>query len=206
MAKHLIIGLGNPGARYEKTRHNVGFEVVKAFAQSRGMTFKRESQFLGELAKGGSILALLPQTYMNLSGDSAARVVNFYKPDEVLVVFDDADLAVGKMRLRFGGGSGGHNGIKSLVERLGSGDFARLRIGIGRSQERDLASYVLEKFDTSEMKPLIDLSVETIEEWITSGVTDAADSLGKKLKEKFNGSKRENAPLRGDVHPKRDVE
>lgn len=137
----LIVGLGNPGGQYEETRHNVGFQVVDALARQWGASRfqKKFSGLLGECqAEGGAkVLLLKPQTYMNLSGDSVQPTVAFYKIDpvtSVLVVSDDLDLPTGRLRLRKSGGSGGHNGLKSIIQSLGTEGFARLRVGIGRPE------------------------------------------------------------------------
>ena len=200
----LIVGLGNPGKQYERTRHNVGFDLLRKFAQKKGLAFSRDGKAKSEFAKGQvdgkQILLLLPMTYMNLSGQAVAKVVQFFKIplEQVLVVFDDADMDLGKMRIRSEGGSGGHNGIKSLMECLGSGVFNRLRVGIGRDTGRDLADYVLEKFKSDEeplLEQVLEIGCSAIDSWLKEGSGPAADSLGKMLKEKFNGREADNASL-----------
>lgn len=135
---YLIAGLGNPGDRYEETRHNVGFQVVDALARAWGAT-RFQKKFSGLWAEGEvqgrKVYLLKPQTYMNLSGDSIQPAVAFFKievSDSLLVVSDDLDLPVGRLRIRKSGGSGGHNGLKSVIQCLGTEAFARLRVGIGR--------------------------------------------------------------------------
>ena len=151
----VIAGLGNPGAEYANTPHSIGFEVVDALARSLGASWKSSSSFGGELAQGmlGNVKVLLvkPQTFMNLSGDCVAPVVRYHNAnaaDDLLVVSDDIDLPVGKMRIRKGGSAGGHNGLKSVIERTGTADFVRLRLGVGRDARNraNVVGHVLGKF------------------------------------------------------------
>lgn len=146
----LIVGLGNPGAEYASTRHNVGYWLVDAIAADAGARFNREAKFAGEVAKAsvqGSLCWLLkPTTFMNRSGQAVAALANFYKvpPQAVLAVHDELDLPPGDVRLKQGGGHGGHNGLKSIIAGLGTADFMRLRFGIGHPGDRNLVSnYVL---------------------------------------------------------------
>ena len=149
----LIAGLGNPGARYERDRHNVGWMVVDELARRRDASFK--SKFngkIGETRLGERRLALLkPETYMNESGRSISAAARFFKvaSEDVLVVHDDVDLEVGRLQAREGGGLGGHNGLRSIAQALGTPEFLRLRIGVGRpgrGDPRDVADYVLAPF------------------------------------------------------------
>ena len=151
----VIAGLGNPGAQYANTPHSIGFEVVNAIAQEIGTTWQASASFKGELASGmfagQKVLLLKPMTFMNLSGDSVAPVVRYHNatPADLLVVSDDIDLPVGRLRIRVGGSAGGHNGLKSIIERVGTPLFTRLRVGVGRDA-RDRAQvigHVLGKFD-----------------------------------------------------------
>ncbi|MFZ0564845.1 MAG: aminoacyl-tRNA hydrolase, partial [Chlamydiales bacterium] len=134
----LIVGLGNPGKKYENSRHNLGFMVVKAFAAKRGWDFKRGWRFKGYIAHGDIeekiVHLLLPVTYMNLSGKSVRKVLEYYKiaRNRLLVVVDDVNLALGVMRIRPEGSSGGHNGLKSIEESLKTREYTRFRIGVGR--------------------------------------------------------------------------
>ena len=134
----VIAGLGNPGAEYANTPHSIGFEVVDAVARGIGASWKGSSSFKGELATGllGGVKVLLvkPQTYMNLSGECVSPVLKYHNAtiNDLLVVSDDIDLPVGRLRIRKGGSAGGHNGLKSVIERTGSPDFVRMRIGVGR--------------------------------------------------------------------------
>lgn len=162
-----IIGLGNPGKTYEKTRHNIGFRVLDALAKELNTEFKKK--FKAEIAqvnyKGENLLLVKPQTFMNLSGESIRLIIDFYKlsDEDLLVVYDDLDLPVGKLRLREKGSSGGHNGIKSIHQHLGHTEFKRLRIGIDNNKLIPTADYVLGKFNKEESEVLeksIELSLK----------------------------------------------
>lgn len=168
----LIVGLGNPGAQYEDTRHNAGFWWVEALARKLGVILKAESKFHGRVArwagKSGEIWLLCPDTFMNLSGKSVAALARFYKiePESVLIVHDELDLPPGNARLKQGGGHGGHNGLKDMHTQLGSPNYWRLRIGIGHPGDRDaVTGYVLGKPQMAE-RELIDKSIEAaLEVW-----------------------------------------
>jgi peptidyl-tRNA hydrolase, PTH1 family len=146
LAPRLIVGLGNPGAEYEATRHNVGFWLVDQFADKLKATLAPQGKFFGRAARAGDLWLLQPTTFMNRSGQSVAALVNFYKiaPDEILVVHDDLDLSPGSIRLKQGGGNGGHNGLKDIQARLGTPDFWRLRLGIGHPRELNLTQQVVD--------------------------------------------------------------
>ncbi len=154
----LIVGLGNPGKQYEKTRHNVGFMVLDALFKE--FNVKPQSKFKAEMAQvsiqGEIVLLLKPQTFMNLSGEAVHLVKDFYKLDDqdILVIYDDLDLPVGKLRLREKGSSGGHNGIKSIIHHLHHQDFKRLRIGIDKDSFIPTSDYVLGKFSKADHAPL----------------------------------------------------
>ena len=144
LAPRLIVGLGNPGAEYEATRHNVGFWLVDQFADKLKATLAPQGKFFGRTARAGELWLLQPTTFMNRSGQSVAALASFYKiePAEILVVHDDLDLPPGGIRLKQGGGNGGHNGLKDIQARLGTPDFWRLRLGIGHPRELNLAQQV----------------------------------------------------------------
>jgi PTH1 family peptidyl-tRNA hydrolase len=144
LAPRLIVGLGNPGAEYEATRHNVGFWLVDQFADKLKATLAPQGKFFGRTARAGDLWLLQPTTFMNRSGQSVAALASFYKiaPAEILVVHDDLDLPPGGIRLKQGGGNGGHNGLKDIQARLGTPDFWRLRLGIGHPRELNLAQQV----------------------------------------------------------------
>ena len=156
----LIVGLGNPEPKYAKTRHNIGFELVDTLAKSWQIDWQKNRRFQGLFAEGiansgNKICLLKPLTYMNRSGQSVRSVTDWYKltPSSLLVIYDDMDLPLGKIRLRMSGSAGGHNGMKSIIAHLGQQDFPRLRIGIGKSTEQqETVSHVLGKFSPTEAK------------------------------------------------------
>ena len=189
----LIVGLGNPGREYEKTRHNAGFWWVDAIAERKRAAWKRETKFSGYTTKveeGGREFALLkPWTYMNESGRSVAAWLRFYKiePVAMLVVHDELDLPPGTVKLKKGGGTGGHNGLTDVVEVLASKDFWRLRIGIGHPGHKDLvADYVLTKARRAEqdaIDPAFERSLDLLP-WLAKGrMTDAMTWLHTAPKE-----------------------
>lgn len=157
MTIRLLVGLGNPGTKYHDTRHNAGFWLLERFAQQEGLGFKTERDFSGRVARSKELWLLMPQTYMNLSGQSVAALANFYRiaPDEILVAHDELDLAPGTAKLKKGGGHAGHNGLRDILRALGGAEFWRLRIGIGhprnRNLEEDVTAYVLHAPRKDEM-------------------------------------------------------
>ncbi len=158
----LIVGLGNPGKQYEKTRHNVGFMVIDELIKELNAV-KSSSSFKGEFYKSDDILLLKPTTYMNLSGESVVLAKNFYKIDinDIVVIHDDLDLPFGAVRFKKGGGNGGHNGLKSIDALVGK-DYIRVRIGIGKPQnKKEVASYVLSNFSNKEEENLSDIISHT---------------------------------------------
>jgi peptidyl-tRNA hydrolase, PTH1 family len=154
----LIVGLGNPGKRYEKTRHNVGFLILDAIAQQEKLKFS--PKFKGLLAQtvwaSEPVLLFKPETYMNLSGEAVRLVVEYFNLDikDILVIYDDMDLPLGQIRLREKGGAGGHNGAKSLIQQLKTENFARCRIGIDKHPHIEARDYVLGHFTTEDLKVL----------------------------------------------------
>ncbi len=179
---YLIVGLGNPGAGYQDTRHNVGFQVVQAFAQARGWSFRHSSDLMGELAKGdveGKRLFLLqPTTFMNSSGDAVRRCIDYYQVpiENLLVVCDDVALDLGTMRIRARGSDGGHNGLKSIAAHLRTQYYARLRIGVGSPGQVVLADYVLGRFTSDEkvkVAAVVDRAQHILGLWISQGVAAA---------------------------------
>lgn len=145
-APRLIVGLGNPGAEYEDTRHNAGFWLVDRLARDLKVSLAPQSKFLGLAGRAGDTWLLQPTTFMNRSGHAVAALARFYKiePEEVLVVHDELDLMPGAIRLKQGGGNGGHNGLKDIQAKLGTPDFWRLRIGIGHPRTLGLAQQVVD--------------------------------------------------------------
>ena len=189
----LIVGLGNPGPKYAGTRHNVGFEVLAELARRHAPDAVPQKQFEAETvsvavgdAAGGEVrrgLLVSPLTYMNLSGRSVAAAAGFYKvrPDSVLVVCDDLNLPCGRLRLRGRGSAGGQNGLKDIIERLGTSDFPRLRVGIGRPPGRtDAADYVLSRPDADQRDELDHATLDAadgVELWMTGGLEAAMNKL-----------------------------
>jgi PTH1 family peptidyl-tRNA hydrolase len=178
----LIVGLGNPGREHAGNRHNVGFHVVDRFVESRGWRFdKRQNDALVALGHIGEtrVIVVKPQTFMNLSGRAVQSLARFYKAplNRLLVIYDDLDLPFGAIRLREKGGSGGHNGMKSILDRLGGGDFPRLRVGIGRPPGRmEPAAFVLRDFDAAELAELpglLDRAATAIETFVGEGIASA---------------------------------
>jgi len=167
-----VVGLGNPGPKYAETRHNAGFWFVDQLARAHGAVLRAENKFSGEVARiatpVGECWLLKPMTYMNHSGRSVAAMCNFYRiaPDELLVVYDELDLAPGTMRLKTGGGHGGHNGMRDICSALGNRDFHRLRIGIGHPGHKEaVVGYVLSRPGKSEQQAIEDGISEALRHW-----------------------------------------
>lgn len=158
MPFHLVIGLGNPGRQYENTRHNIGFMVLDRLAAATGAAFESAPRWQSQIARipGESTLLLKPQTFMNLSGRAIRQILDFHKwPfSSILVIYDDAALPFGSLRFREKGSAGGHNGIKSIIQHLGTDVFPRLKIGIGSSQPGNMTGHVLGKFSPEEQAHL----------------------------------------------------
>ena len=175
----LMVGLGNPGKEYAGTRHNCGFMVIDRLASKLNVDVD-QNKFKGLYAKvkyhGEDIILLKPQTYMNLSGESVNAVMNFFKIDkeDLLVIYDDLDMPVGKLRLRKTGSAGGHNGIKNIIAHLNSQDFKRIRVGIDRHKYMNVADYVLSRFSKVES------------EAIEQGIENAANAVLDYLDNDFN--------------------
>jgi PTH1 family peptidyl-tRNA hydrolase len=182
----IVVGLGNPGAKYRGTRHNVGFEVLAELAKRHGgstSTLKHDAELAEVFLGGEKVLLVAPQTYMNLSGKSIWPLVDFYKLplEDLLVVCDDFNLDLGRLRLRASGSAGGQKGLQNIIQVLGSEDFARLRIGIGRPPGRmDPADFVLSKF-LSEERETIDEAIlsaaDGVESWVKDGCERAMNKL-----------------------------
>jgi PTH1 family peptidyl-tRNA hydrolase len=180
----LIVGLGNPEERHARTRHNAGFLAVEGLAERWGWAWRLEERFRSRTAsgerKGLRLLMCEPQTYMNVSGEAVGRLAGFYRvtADRVMVVVDDADLPLGTIRLRPGGSSGGHHGLESVEQALGTRDYPRLRIGIGRKSDglREITGHVLGRFtaaETRRLKPVLDRVGDQIECWLDAGIGKA---------------------------------
>lgn len=177
----VIAGLGNPGSKYQWTRHNAGFLFLDRIAQLEGLSITRK-QFGGLTAEwernGKRLILLKPQTFMNLSGRSVIPALQFYKlkPEHLIVVHDEIDLPLGTARLKQGGGHGGQNGLRSIIEQLGKGDFLRVRMGIGRPLHGDVSDYVLANFPPKEMDVfarVLDGALDMLETALDEGVPKA---------------------------------
>lgn len=185
----LIVGLGNPGPKYDKTRHNIGFEIVDSLAKAwdaPNFSPKFKGLFCQLSRSGIKVLLLKPETYMNLSGQSVQEAVHFYKINpstQLLVINDDLDLPPAQLRLRLSGGTGGHNGLKSITECLGTEVFARLRVGIGRSDKIPTENYVLGKIPKTE-QPAFEEAIlharEGIEAILKDGLSKAMNVINVK--------------------------
>lgn len=185
MSSHLIVGLGNPGSAYEWTRHNFGFKVVRAYAEKHGFAFRSGLNGIADFAQreiqGNKIALILPMTYMNTSGQAVRLFMDYFKmPLECLmVVADDIALPFGRMRLRSEGSAGGHNGLKSIEEHLGTQGYPRLRMGIGDRLHGGLADYVLGQFtpeERTDLPSLIEKGVAVLEVWISEGILKATQA------------------------------
>lgn len=186
----LIVGLGNPGERYARTRHNIGFEALDTLARRHGLEFRdrRANSLVAEGQIAGQRVALAkPQTFMNLSGHAVSALRTWYKIDparELLVIYDDLDLPFAKLRLRERGSAGTHNGMRSVVQQLGSGEFPRLRIGIGQPPVKmDMAAYVLARFTPEEeaaLPALLDTVADAVEVVLREGLTAAMNRYNPK--------------------------
>ncbi len=182
----IVVGLGNPGLKYENTRHNLGFMALDRFASKLGIDFKRELKWNALVAKGAGVLFLKPQTFMNDSGRSVGQAMRFHKlePSQVLVAYDDISLPLGSLRFRMKGSAGGHNGMKSIINHLGTEDFPRLKLGIGESGKGALVGHVLGKFsaeEAQEVENILATSTEALQVALPQGVEAAANQ--------FNSSK-----------------
>lgn len=183
----VIVGLGNPGAQYANTPHSVGFEVVDAIAAELGLEWETKKAFSCLMAKGVfagvPVLLVKPQTYMNLSGDSVAPVVKYHNatPADLVVVQDDIDIPLGRLRIRKNGSCGGHNGIRNIIERLGSQSFIRLKVGVGKDKS-NVIGHVLGKFDPAS-RTTVDKVVSASVQAVASILRDGAD----KAMNVFNG-------------------
>ena len=159
----LIVGLGNPGEKYIKTRHNVGFVLVDNIARDRGVEFTLEKKFDALVASDTQVMFLKPQTFMNNSGKSVSKALNFYKMtlEDLIVIHDDVDLPLGKLKMQSGASSAGHRGVESIINELGSKEFHRIRIGVGRSLDNvkyDVEDWVLSEMGSEELNAITHLT------------------------------------------------
>ena len=193
---HLIVGLGNPGADYAKTRHNAGFRLVDKLAARWRADWTLEKKFNARLARAereaGRVLLCEPQTFMNSSGEAVGPLMAYYQvsPKRMLVAVDDADLPLGELRLRPGGSSGGHHGLESIEQHLGTREFARLRIGIGRKAgAREITDYVLGRFspdETALAEKVLTVAYDQAECWLNAGIQKAMNQFNG-IVESLNG-------------------
>lgn len=187
---YLIAGLGNPTKKYENTRHNMGFDCIEKLSSKFGIKMKR-SRFSALVGKGEigneSVILVKPQTFMNLSGDAISRIAKYYKIDtgkELIVIYDDTDLDIGSIRIKARGSAGGHNGMKSIIARIGSEEFIRVRVGIGkREEDSDMIDFVLGQFSEDERKKIdmaLEKAAEAVEDIIRSGIEHSMNSYNRK--------------------------
>jgi PTH1 family peptidyl-tRNA hydrolase len=204
-SKRLIVGIGNPGKKYEMTRHNIGFILADAITQALGSSWKEESRFSGCLSKGTAtkgvaVHVLKPSTFVNLSGQAMRKVLDYYKysAEELIVLVDDVALPFGSLRIRQQGSSGGHNGLKSIEQCLGTQTYLRIRIGIGQEREQQSRSnHVLGRFTATEQDQLvktIDQALTVVKKLLTEDVTTVMNQVNMKLNSK---TKTSNAPQKG---------
>jgi PTH1 family peptidyl-tRNA hydrolase len=198
---HLIVGLGNPGAEYAKTRHNAGFMLVEMLAKRWKVDWHNEKKFQSRLAKaeraGGRVLLCEPQTFMNLSGAAVGAVVKFYQlpVTKLIVAVDDADLPLGEIRLRPSGSSGGHHGLESIEQQLGSREYPRLRIGIGRQDaRREIVGHVLGKLSATDlvlMDKILARAADQVEAWLAHGLQKAMSQFNGVIDDSTNEGKKQ---------------
>ncbi len=180
----LVVGLGNPGAEYERTRHNIGFAVLDRLAAEQRAPWERSAKWGVYWTKLGDVLLVKPMRYMNRSGEPLLAIAQFYKvePGEMLVVLDDMALELGRLRIRLEGGTGGHNGLESIITTFGTEKIARLRVGIGAAPGAGAVDYVLGRFFEEEM-PVVEKTIERAAEavkWaIDKGVVSAMNTFNK---------------------------
>ena len=183
----IVVGLGNPGARYKDTRHNIGFQVLDELARRwRSETWKRRFEAeVSEHRAGGPVLLVKPQTFMNLSGEAVREAAKFYKvdPQDIIAIHDDLDLPAGRLRIRERGGAGGHKGIQSMIVQLGTDAFVRVKFGIGRPPaEWDTADYVLGRFSPEEQPSIsqtIGLAADAVEAILAEGTSAAMNRFNR---------------------------
>lgn len=187
----IIVGLGNPTAQYDGTRHNVGFDVIDRLGEKYNIKVdsRKSRAFVGNgFIEGQKVLLVKPQTYMNLSGESVRGLVDYYKVDEtseVLIIYDDVSLGVGQMRIRKKGSAGGHNGIKSIIQHLGTQEFLRIKVGVGeKPKEYDLADYVLGHFSKGE-KVIMESGYTRVNEAIKHILMDEIDEAMNRFNKKI---------------------
>lgn len=204
---YIIAGLGNPGAKYEGTRHNAGFSVIDVLAEKHQISVDKK-QFKGLTGRGiiggQQVLLLKPLTFMNLSGESIRAAFDFYKPetDQVLVIFDDISLETGQLRIRKKGSAGGHNGVKSIIQHLGTQEFPRIKVGVGAPKRDDLIDHVLGRFhgeDLEVMKEAAQTAALAVEAFLSEGPEAAMNQFNKK---KEKPEKKDQTVTKGKMEKK----
>jgi PTH1 family peptidyl-tRNA hydrolase len=199
---HLVVGLGNPGAKYARTRHNIGFQLLDRLAEKWQAGWNAEKKFQASVARvtrdGSQVILAQPQTFMNDSGEAVAALAGFYRlpPARMLVAVDDADLPLGEIRLRASGSSGGHHGLESIEQHLGTREFARLRMGIGRTTDgrREITGYVLAPFSGAEaglVEEVLKAAAGQVECWLDAGLEKAMNRFNGVVKAPDNKGKTE---------------
>ncbi|MFH1202576.1 MAG: aminoacyl-tRNA hydrolase [Candidatus Omnitrophota bacterium] len=190
---HLIVGLGNPGKAYADNRHNLGARVVEALAKEAGVIFQKDSSKENFVTRvrffGKTVILARPLVFMNLSGQAVRSITSKKRipPENLLVVYDDVDLNLGTLRLRPKGSSGGHKGLRSVIENLGTHEFTRLKIGIGKPVHCDLSDYVLSRFSPDEekrLKPILENAADCCLAWLKDGTEKAMAQFNKKQRQK----------------------
>lgn len=213
----LVIGLGNPGKEYHNTRHNVGFDIVDALASRAGLSWSVEKKWQAEVTRHDDVFLMKPRTFMNLSGRAVSALCRFHKIEasEILVVYDDLDLGPGRLRLRASGSAAGHNGIKSIIQSMGTQNFARLKFGIGRDEDLasnggkggvagELSGYVLGKFsgvEREELEKRVARAADAVNYALSHGLTAAMNAYNEQPEKK-----KSKAKTKADPKVKPDVE
>lgn len=179
----LVVGLGNPGEKYENTRHNIGFRILDKIAEKQGIGFSFEKKFEAEISENDNMKLAKPQTFMNESGKAVQKIADFYKIDHnnIIVIHDDVDLEIGKIRISCGGSSAGHKGVQSIIDHLGSEDFWRVRVGVGRDEKIPTEEWVLMNFSSDEkgsIDNIIDKTSDYLIESLDTGINSKTINVG----------------------------
>ena len=185
---YVIVGLGNPGKKYENTKHNVGFVTIDRLSEKYNIKVNKikHKALVGEgMIEGKKVMLVKPQTYMNLSGESLREIVRYYdvEPEHLLVIYDDVDINMGALRIRKKGSAGTHNGMKSIIYQLQFDDFPRMRIGIGKESKGDMVHYVISGFlgeDKIQIEKAIDQAVAAVGTWLSKGIDMAMSEYNTK--------------------------
>lgn len=183
-----IVGLGNPGRDYENTRHNVGFMLLDSLVKKHGLPhFQLAPRWECAVTKWQGVFLVKPLTFMNLSGRSVAKIMKYYQwsPEQILVVYDDLSLDLGRLRIREKGSAGGHNGIKSLIEHLGTDEFPRMKMGIGAARVGETTDHVLGRFfdnETETLQNMLATAVNAVQDCLSQGVPQAANTYNSRTK------------------------